>query len=103
MEKLISGLLRIRGLRIYGITDPNRFHQRCPTVGVRIEGHAPLRLAQRLGERGFFTWDGNFFARNLTEHLKIEEEGGFLRIGLTHYNTAHEVDRFLAALREIAS
>ena len=29
--------------------------------------------------------------------------GGFLRIGLVHYNTIEEVDRLLAALREIRS
>jgi selenocysteine lyase/cysteine desulfurase len=55
-----------------------------------------------LGRRGFFTWDGNYYALNLTEHLDLERDGGFLRIGLAHYNTLEEVDRFLAALREIA-
>ncbi len=33
----------------------------------------------------------------------MEKDGGFLRIGLAHYNTAEEVQRFLSALREIAS
>ena len=55
----------------------------------------------KLGEHGFFTWDGNYYALNLTERLDVEKTGGFLRIGLVHYNTADEVDRFLAALREI--
>jgi selenocysteine lyase/cysteine desulfurase len=31
----------------------------------------------------------------------VEKSGGFLRIGLVHYNTVDEVDRLLAALREI--
>ena len=31
----------------------------------------------------------------------MEKSGGFLRIGLVHYNTAEEVDRLLLALREI--
>ena len=53
--------------------------------------------------RGFFTWDGNYYALNLTEHFDVEKDGGFLRIGLAHYNTAEEVDRFLRALREITS
>ncbi len=35
------------------------------------------------------------------EHLDVEKSGGFLRIGLVHYNTLDEVDRLLAALREI--
>ena len=69
---------------------------------MRIAGHTPLELATRLGERGIFTWDGNYYALNLTERLDVEKDGGFLRIGLAHYNTAEEVERLLQALREIA-
>jgi selenocysteine lyase/cysteine desulfurase len=98
---MIAGLLEIPRLKIYGITDPIRFHERCGTLAVRIDGHTPLELATKLGERGFFTWDGNYYALNLTEHLDVEKSGGFLRIGLVHYNTIDEVDGLLAALREI--
>jgi cysteine desulfurase family protein (TIGR01976 family) len=101
MEKMIAGLLSIPGLKLYGISDPRRFEERCATVVVRIEGHTPLELATKLGERGFFTWDGNYYAQNLTEQLDVERLGGFLRIGLVHYNTTVEVERLLAALREI--
>ena len=100
-EKLVTGLQTIPRSKIYGITDPARFDERCGTLAVRIEGHTPLELATKLGERGFFTWDGNYYALNLTEHLDVEKTGGFLRIGLVHYNTADEVDRLLSALREI--
>jgi cysteine desulfurase family protein (TIGR01976 family) len=103
MERMIAGLVKIPGLSIYGITDRARFEDRCATLAVRIEGRTPLELASKLGERGFFTWDGNYYALNLTEHLDVEKSGGFLRIGLVHYNTEEEVDRLLAALREIAS
>ncbi len=102
-EQLVGGLLTIPGLKLYGISDFNRFNQRCPTIAVRIEGHTPLELATKLGERGFFTWDGNYYAINLTERLDVEKSGGFLRIGLAHYNTADEVERFLAALRDLIS
>jgi cysteine desulfurase family protein (TIGR01976 family) len=101
-EALISGLLTIPGLKFYGIRDVGKLAQRCPTVAVRIAGHTPLELATKLGERGFFTWDGNYYALNLTERLDVEKDGGFLRVGLAHYNTAEEVQRFLSALREIA-
>jgi cysteine desulfurase family protein (TIGR01976 family) len=100
-EKMIAGLLAIPGLKLYGISDPRRFEHRCATFAVRIEGHTPLELATKLGERGFFTWDGNYYALNLTEQLDVERLGGFLRIGLAHYNTMEEVERLLAALREI--
>ncbi len=101
MLKLIDGLQQIRGSKIYGITDPARFAERCPTIAVRIAGHTPLELASKLGDRGFFTWDGNYYAINLTEYLDVEKDGGFLRIGLAHYNTHEEIDRLLAAMREI--
>jgi selenocysteine lyase/cysteine desulfurase len=101
MEKMIAGLQAIPGLKLYGISDPARFGNRCTTFVVRIEGHTPLELATKLGERGFFTWDGNYYAMNLTEQLDVERLGGFLRIGLVHYNTMEEVEQLLAALREI--
>jgi cysteine desulfurase family protein (TIGR01976 family) len=103
MEKMIRGLLAIPGLKLYGITDPKRFGERCPTMALRIHGYTPLQLATKLGERGFFTWDGNYYALNLTERLDVEKDGGFLRLGLAHYNTVEEVERLLTALREIVS
>lgn len=102
-QRLILGLRDIRGLKLYGISDPRRFEHRCPTIALRIEGFTPLQLASKLGERGFFTWDGNYYALNLTELLDVEKDGGFLRIGLFHYNTVDEVDRMLATLKEIVA
>jgi cysteine desulfurase family protein (TIGR01976 family) len=101
METLIKGLLAISGLKLYGISDPKRFDHRCPTIAVRVKRQTPLELATRLGEGGFFTWDGNYYALNLTERLDVEKDGGFLRIGLAHYNTADEVQRLLVALQKI--
>jgi cysteine desulfurase family protein (TIGR01976 family) len=101
LERALTGLQKIAGAKIYGITDPERMNERCGTIAVRIDGHTPLELATKLGERGIFTWDGNYYALNLTEHLDVEKSGGFLRIGLVHYNTVEEVERLLAALHEI--
>jgi cysteine desulfurase family protein (TIGR01976 family) len=102
METLIQGVTSIPGAKLYGIADPKRFDHRCSTIAVRVPGHTPLELATRLGERGFFTWDGNYYALNLTERLDVEKDGGFLRIGIAHYNTPEEVERFLEALTKIA-
>jgi cysteine desulfurase family protein (TIGR01976 family) len=99
MERMLRGLREIPGLRLYGISDPARLESRCPTFAVRIDGHTPLELATKLGDEGIFTWDGNYYAINLTERLGVEQSGGFLRIGLVHYNTEEEVDRVLDGLR----
>jgi len=95
---LIEGLRRIKGLRIYGITEPDRFDQRVPTVAFRIEGFPPRRIAESLGERGIFVWDGNYYALAVTERLDVEDKGGMVRVGLVHYNTMEEVDRLLKEL-----
>ena len=102
-SRLAEGLLAIPGLRFFGISDPARFSERCSTVSVRLANHTPAEVAMFLGERGIFTWDGNYYALNLTERLGVEASGGLLRIGIVHYNTMEEVDRLLAALREIAA
>lgn len=99
--RLVRGLLQIPGLTFYGIKDSARFYDRTPTVSIRVRGHAPRDLATKLGDRGFFVWDGNYYALNLSERLGVEPDGGMSRIGLVHYNTSEEVDRFLGALREI--
>src|SRR5713101_3060202 len=103
LSRLIEGLLAIPGLRFYGISDPRRFEERCSTLSLRLGNHNPTEIATFLGERGIFTWDGNFYALNLSERLGVEQKGGVLRVGLVQYNTAEEVDRLLAALREFAA
>jgi cysteine desulfurase family protein (TIGR01976 family) len=100
-ECMLRGLAEIPKLKVYGIADPKRVAERCPTFAIRVEGHTPLDLATKLGDHGFFTWDGNYYALNLTERLDVERTGGFLRIGFVHYNTVQEVDGVLAALRQI--
>ena len=97
---LLHGLQTIRAVKVYGITDPKRFAERCSTISLRMGEHHPTEIAKFLGERGIFTWDGNFYAMNLSERLGVEPKGGVLRIGLVHYNTAEEVDRLLKALHE---
>jgi selenocysteine lyase/cysteine desulfurase len=103
LARLLEGLRAIPNVKVYGITDPSRFGERCATVSLRIGEHHPTQIAKFLGDRAIFTWDGNFYAMNLSERLGVEAKGGVLRIGLVHYNTAEEVDRLLAALREFAT
>src|SRR5213080_223432 len=101
--RMLNGLQAIRGVKVYGITDPKRFNERCSTISLRVGKHHPTEIAKFLGDRGIFTWDGNFYAMNLSERLGVEPKGGVLRIGLVHYNTADEVERLLKALREFSA
>ncbi len=102
-RRLASGLAAIPGVRIHGITDPERFDARTPTAGITLEGIAPRDAAAALGALGIAVWDGDFYATGLVERLGLAEHGGLVRIGLTHYNTADEVDRLLEALARLAA
>ncbi|MBP1741221.1 MAG: cysteine desulfurase family protein [Deltaproteobacteria bacterium] len=98
---LINGLQKIKGLRIYGITEPDRFDQRVPTVSFRMEGISPKQVAEHLGNCGIFVWDGNYYALAVTQRLEVEDKGGMVRVGLVHYNTIEEVDRLLEELHRL--
>jgi cysteine desulfurase family protein (TIGR01976 family) len=98
---LLSGIQKISGIRIYGITDPVDFDQRCPTLAFTREGFPPSQIAEHLGKQGIFVWDGNYYALAVTERLGVEDSGGMLRVGLAHYNTKKEIDRLIAALKNM--
>jgi len=103
LMRLLDGLKSLPGVMIYGITDRARFGERCATVSFRIGDHNPIKIAEFLGDRGIFTWDGNFYALNLSERLGVEQKGGVLRVGIVHYNTTDEIDRLIATLREFCN
>ncbi len=44
MERLIAGLSEIPQLKIYGITDPAHFDERCPTLAVRVINQPQTKL-----------------------------------------------------------
>jgi cysteine desulfurase family protein (TIGR01976 family) len=100
-QRLIAGLQEIPGLRIYGITDPEKLDRRVPTVSFTVEGISPREIALRLAEANVFVWNGNFYALAVTERLGLEEHGGLLRVGPVHYNTAEEVDYLLGVLGDM--
>jgi cysteine desulfurase family protein (TIGR01976 family) len=99
--RVLTVLGEIPGLTLYGISDSDRLAERTPTLSVRLAGHAPVEVARHLAARGICCWDGNFYAQNLSERLGVESSGGFVRIGLVHYNTVEEIDRLGQALAEL--
>ena len=98
---MLEGLQELPGVTVYGITNPERFDERCPTLAFTKEGFTPQAIATYLGDRGIFVWDGNYYALSVTERLGLEESGGMVRIGMAHYNTREEVQRLLDLLQEL--
>ena len=99
--QLLAGLREIQGMQIYGITNPQNYALRVPTVACNIEGHLPEELAEYLAGEGIFAWNGNYYALGIMERLGLEEHGGALRLGMAHYNTAEEIDRVLESLERL--
>ena len=99
-RRMIDGLENIDGLKIWGITDPNRISERAPTVSFTHPKMGASEMGKKLAERGVFVWAGNFYALELTEALDLEPEG-VLRAGVLHYNTMEEVEEFVYHVGEI--
>ena len=74
---------------------------RAPTVSITIDGVHPTDAARALGEKGIQVWDGNFYAARAIEVLGLAGRGGVIRTGFAMYNTAEEVERLLAGVREL--
>jgi len=89
------------GLRLYGLTDPNRLEDRVATFSFRLKDLHPRVVAEKLAGQGIYVWDGNYYALNVTERLGVEESGGMVRVGAVHYNTLKEVERLKEALMKI--
>jgi cysteine desulfurase family protein (TIGR01976 family) len=96
--RLLQGIGQIRGTQVYGISDVTRLDQRAPTVSITWPPHRPQALAQWLAEHQVFTWHGDHYATELINRLGLREQGGTLRIGIAHYNTASEIDLLLELL-----
>jgi cysteine desulfurase family protein (TIGR01976 family) len=96
--RLLDGLRGIAGLRLYGSPTMD---DRVPTFSFTIQGHHPDAAAEHLAARDIYCWSGNFYAIEAVARLGLADSGGLIRVGLCHYNTADEVDRLIAALREL--
>ncbi len=99
---LLTALQSIPGIRIFGLTDILRLDERVPTFSFRLDGLHPRVVAEKLAQDGIYSWDGNYYAINVTERLGVENDGGMIRVGATHYNTLGEVKLLKTALLKIA-
>jgi cysteine desulfurase family protein (TIGR01976 family) len=86
------------GIQLYGIRTPEG---RTPTFCFNVEGRPPREVAELLGERELYVWDGDYYALEPMRALGLSDSGGAVRAGFLHYTTEDEVDRLLEALNEI--
>ena len=89
------------GATIYGISDPNRLHERVPTLCFNLPNVAPARVTEELSQRNIGIRDGHMYTPRLMKRLGLAQERGAVRASLVHYNTHEEVQRFASALAEL--
>jgi cysteine desulfurase family protein (TIGR01976 family) len=97
-QTFLEGVMEFDGVTLYGLAEPRRVHERTPTFAIRLNGSSPRAVAESLGDRGIFVWDGNYYALEVMERLALEDSGGAVRIGFCHYHSDDDVRRTLEAL-----
>ena len=97
-SRLFEGLAGLSDVRRHGAPQGPT----TPTAFFTVEGKAPAEVSAALSERGLNVSAGHSYAWELVHALGIGPEGG-VRASLSHYSTADEVDRLLAALGEISA
>ncbi|MEM9057805.1 MAG: cysteine desulfurase-like protein [Pseudomonadota bacterium] len=94
--RLAEGLTALPGCAIAGTpadTDP-----RAPTLAITVDGVHSDRIGAWLGEHGVAVWSGHFYAVRPVEKLGYAERGGVVRIGISMYTSAEDVDAAVAAV-----
>ncbi len=97
---LIDVIEAVPGAHIAGITDRTRLHERVPTVVFSMDGYTPTQVAAHLAKSHIYVWDGNYYAVEIMQRLNKPD--GMVRVGLSHYNTHAEIDRFAAAMKALS-
>ncbi|MEI7684079.1 MAG: cysteine desulfurase-like protein [Planctomycetota bacterium] len=100
-ERLLAGLAQRPRFTVWGIRDPQRLHERVPTVIFTDRTQRPRAIAEFLAARDIYVWSGNNYAQEISQRLGLEERGAFVRLGLVHINTEAEIDQTLAVLDEL--
>jgi selenocysteine lyase/cysteine desulfurase len=96
---LLDALLAEPGVEAYGLRD---LDGRTPTVAFNVTGHHPDDVARALARDRIAVWSGDYYAVEIMAALGLDTRGGAVRVGVSSYNTADEVDRLLLAVRRLA-
>lgn len=99
-ERLTAYLQAIPGINIIGRV-PSSDGRLAPVIGFSIAGRSSAEITRELNKRQIALGHGNFWAAGVIKALGMTADEGVVRIGLAHYNDDQDVDRLIAALREI--
>lgn len=96
-QHFLSRITRLPGVRVAGPITADA-DARVGTFGLVLDNLDVAAAARALGDRGVYTWNGDFYATGVIDRLGLQHSGGLLRAGIVHYNTIEDIDRFITAL-----
>lgn len=99
-ERLLAFLRQRDEVHVVGRTD-GMDRGRVPTISFKVRGMDSGAVARAMDDHRIAIRFGDFHARRLVEHLGLQDEGGVVRVSMSHYNTLEEVDALVEALEEI--
>jgi selenocysteine lyase/cysteine desulfurase len=94
LKPLLDYLKNRSKLRLIGPADPEK---RAPTVSIALDEQG-ITAAERLSRHGIMAAGGHFYAYRVIEALGINPGLGVLRLSFTHYTSAEDITRLIAAL-----
>jgi cysteine desulfurase family protein (TIGR01976 family) len=96
-RQMWNGLAGISRVQLYG---PAPGAARTPTIAFTVTGIPADEVARKLANHGLFASHGDFYAATVIERLG-QTPHGLVRAGCACYTTPEEVDRLLAAVRDL--
>jgi cysteine desulfurase family protein (TIGR01976 family) len=89
LAHMLDGLRAIDGVTVYGAA-----RDRAPTLMFTVDGRTSEEVARALAAEQVAVWHGNYYAVELSEHLRLEPDGA-VRAGAVAYTDQEDVRRLL--------
>lgn len=96
-ERLLAYLRGKTGVRIFGLPAQTA-GERVPTISFTVKGRQSESIVRHLDPFNIGIRFGDFYAKRLIEALKLESQGGVVRVSMAHYNTLEEIDKLIGHL-----
>ena len=97
LQPLLDAVKTRNAVRLLG---PAEAEGRAPTVALALNGPAEP-VADKLAEYGVNCGGGDFYAHRPLEAMGVDPDQGVLRLSFTHYTSAVEIEKLLAALDDV--
>ena len=95
-NKIRENFSKLSKIRLYHAPENVR---KTPTIAFTVEGMSPRDVCKWVVDKySIFIASGDFYASTLADKLDINKNGGWVRAGLSPYNSEEEVDNFIEAI-----